>query len=41
MLCENSFAYGRFSDRKIPFDKINGWMYADDLIGLYNKGQKK
>jgi hypothetical protein len=34
------FSYGRFSERKIPMDKIKGWMYADNLIGLYN-GQEK
>ncbi len=34
------FSYGRFSERKIPLDKIKGWMYADNLIGLYY-GQEK
>lgn len=34
---ENSlFAFGRFSERKIPRDKIKGWMFADDLIDLYD-----
>jgi hypothetical protein len=32
----NCFSYGRFGDRKIPLDKIKGWMYADDLINLYD-----
>lgn len=31
------YAYGRFGERKIPFDKIKGWMFADDLIKLYNE----
>ena len=35
-LSENCVSYGRFGERKIPFDKIKGWMYADDLINLYN-----
>ena len=36
VLGENSFAYGRFGERKIPLEKIKGWMYADDLIDLYD-----
>ena len=35
-LSENCISYGRFDERKIPFNKIKGWMYADDLINLYN-----
>jgi hypothetical protein len=35
-LGEGCIAYGRFGERKIPLEKIKGWMYADDLIGLYN-----
>lgn len=35
-LGEACIAYGRFGERKIPLEKIKGWMYADDLIGLYN-----
>ena len=36
-LGENCIAYGRFGERKIPLDKIKGWMYANDLINLYHK----
>ena len=35
-LSENCIAYGRFGERKVPLNKIKGWMYADDLINLYN-----
>ena len=35
-LSENLFAYGKFGEHKVPMDKIKGWMYADDLIGLYD-----
>jgi hypothetical protein len=35
-LSENCVSYGRFGERKVPFNKIKGWMYADDLINLYN-----
>ena len=35
-LSEKCISYGRFDERKIPFSKIKGWMYADDLINLYN-----
>lgn len=35
-LGENCIAYGRFGERKIPLDKIKGWMYANDLIALYD-----
>ena len=35
-LAENCVAYGRFDERKIPLDKIKGWMYANDLINLYH-----
>ena len=31
------YAYGRFGERKIPLDKIKGWMFADELIKLYNE----
>jgi hypothetical protein len=31
------YAYGRFGERKIPLDKIKGWMFANDLIKLYNE----
>lgn len=32
-------SYGSFIEGNIPFDKIKGWMYADDLIQLYNNGK--
>ena len=35
-LSENCVSYGRFGERKVPFNKIKGWMYADDLINLYD-----
>ena len=35
-LSEHCISYGRFGERKVPLDKIKGWMYADDLINLYN-----
>ena len=40
-LSENCFSYGRLSDGKVPFEKIKGWMYADDLINLYNGRRKE
>lgn len=39
-LSDNCISYGRFGERKIPMDKIKGWMYADDLINLYKNGNK-
>ena len=35
-ISDNCFSYGKFEEGKIPFDKIKGWMYADELIGLYH-----
>ena len=35
-LSNGKISYGRFGERKIPLEKIKGWMYADDLIDLYN-----
>ena len=35
-LSENCISYGRFGERKVPLNKIKGWMYADDLINLYD-----
>lgn len=35
-LSENCIAYGRFGERRVPLNKIKGWMYADDLIDLYD-----
>jgi len=29
------FSYGRFAEKKIPMEKIKGWMFADNLINLY------
>lgn len=39
----DKYSYGRFGERRIPLDKIKGWMYADDLIDLYDdgRGEKK
>lgn len=33
---ENHYVYGKFISRKVPFNKIKGWMFADNLINLYN-----
>ena len=38
-LSDGKISYGRFGERKIPLSKIKGWMYAEDLIGLYD-GEK-
>lgn len=35
-LSENKFSYGRLGERKVPFNKIKGWMFADKLIQLYH-----
>jgi hypothetical protein len=35
-LSDNCYSYGKFGEGKIPMNKIKGWMYADDLIGLYD-----
>ena len=39
-LNDGRFSYGRFGEKKIPMEKIKGWMFADNLIDLYN-GQEK
>lgn len=28
--------YGRLGERKVPFNKIKAWMFADELISLYD-----
>lgn len=38
---ENLFVYGKLVEGKVPSDKIKGWMYADDLIGLWENNGKK
>jgi len=35
-LDDGRFSYGRFGENKIPMEKIKGWMFADNLINLYN-----
>lgn len=40
-LSENCYAYGRMLEGKVPIEKVKGWMYADNLIELYNNGQRK
>lgn len=38
---ENCYSYGKLGENKIPLEKIKGWMYADDLIGLWENNGKK
>ena len=40
-LSNNMFSYGKLMENKVPFEKIKGWMYADDLIELYRNEKKQ
>lgn len=36
----NMFAYGKMEEGKVPMDKVVAWMWADNLIDIYQPTMK-